>query len=82
MNTEQNKDAKDREKDNDRIETRNYVPGKNEAERKRQEDLETNRKRRKEGKLDDEEIDDELDQTFPASDPPSYSKPGNDRKGD
>ena len=25
-------------------------------------------------------IDEELDQTFPASDPPSYSKPGNDYK--
>ena len=23
-------------------------------------------------------IDEQLDQTFPASDPPSYSKPGND----
>lgn len=23
-------------------------------------------------------IDDQLDQSFPASDPPSYSKPGND----
>lgn len=26
----------------------------------------------------EERIDYELDQTFPASDPPSYSKPGND----
>lgn len=28
----------------------------------------------------EERIDYELDQTFPASDPPSYSKPGNDYK--
>ena len=28
----------------------------------------------------DRQIDEELDQTFPASDPPSYSKPGNDKK--
>lgn len=27
-----------------------------------------------------EEIDEELDQTFPASDPPSYSRPGNNEK--
>lgn len=26
----------------------------------------------------DERVDEELDQTFPASDPPSYSTPGND----
>lgn len=26
----------------------------------------------------DERVDQELDQTFPASDPPSYSTPGND----
>jgi len=26
----------------------------------------------------DEKIDEELDQSFPASDPPSYSQPGND----
>jgi len=28
------------------------------------------------------EIDDEIEQTFPASDPPSYSQPGNDKKTD
>lgn len=28
----------------------------------------------------EERIDAELDQSFPASDPPSYSKPGNDYK--
>ena len=27
----------------------------------------------------EEEIDDEIEQTFPASDPPSYSQPGNDK---
>lgn len=26
----------------------------------------------------EEKIDEELDQSFPASDPPSYSQPGND----
>jgi len=26
----------------------------------------------------EEEIDEQLEQTFPASDPPSYSQPGND----
>jgi hypothetical protein len=26
----------------------------------------------------EEKIDEELEQTFPASDPPSYSQPGND----
>ncbi|HLW19815.1 MAG TPA: hypothetical protein VKX33_07110 [Cyclobacteriaceae bacterium] len=30
----------------------------------------------------EEEIDEELEQTFPASDPPSYSKPGNDKDED
>jgi hypothetical protein len=36
------------------------------------------------GKKDkeEEEIDEELDQTFPASDPPSYSSPGNDKDAD
>lgn len=29
-------------------------------------------------KIIDERVDEELEQTFPASDPPSYSKPGND----
>ncbi|HEV2833320.1 MAG TPA: hypothetical protein VGW31_15175 [Hanamia sp.] len=32
----------------------------------------------KEKKSLEEKIDDELDQSFPASDPPSYSQPGND----
>ena len=32
----------------------------------------------KEKRKEEAEIDDELDQTFPASDPPSYSKPEND----
>jgi|GEM_PF-1257600 len=27
-----------------------------------------------------EDIDEELDQTFPASDPPSYSRPSNEKK--
>ncbi|HZW77207.1 MAG TPA: hypothetical protein VFF21_02745 [Flavobacteriaceae bacterium] len=31
-----------------------------------------------ERKAREDRIDYELDQTFPASDPPSYSKPGND----
>lgn len=31
-----------------------------------------------ERKTQEDKIDDQLDQTFPASDPPSYSKPGND----
>lgn len=30
-------------------------------------------------KKSEEEIDQELEQTFPASDPPSYSSPGNDK---
>jgi|GEM_PF-1285383 len=29
-------------------------------------------------KIIDERVDEELEQTFPASDPPSYSVPGND----
>lgn len=29
----------------------------------------------------DENLDRELEQTFPASDPPSHSSPGNDDKG-
>lgn len=29
-------------------------------------------------KTTDEKIDEQIDQSFPASDPPSYSKPGND----
>ena len=29
-------------------------------------------------KKQEAEIDEQLDQTFPASDPPSYSQPGND----
>lgn len=33
-------------------------------------------------KHQEEEIDEELEQTFPASDPPSYSKPGNDKGED
>jgi len=32
----------------------------------------------KEKKDREAKIDEQLDQTFPASDPPSYSKPGND----
>ena len=28
----------------------------------------------------EEELDEELEQTFPASDPPSYSKPGNTKE--
>ncbi len=32
----------------------------------------------KDKKEQEAKIDDQLDQTFPASDPPSYSKPGND----
>lgn len=29
-------------------------------------------------KTEEEEIDEQLEQTFPASDPPSYSQPGNE----
>ena len=36
----------------------------------------------KDKKSQEEEIDEELDQTFPASDPPSYSSPGNDKGAD
>lgn len=36
----------------------------------------------KDKKTREEEIDEELEQTFPASDPPSYSKPGNDKEED
>jgi|GEM_PF-1571119 len=36
----------------------------------------------KDKKNQEEEIDEELEQTFPASDPPSYSKPGNDKDAD
>lgn len=31
-------------------------------------------------KKQEEELDEELEQTFPASDPPSYSKPGNTKE--
>jgi len=31
-------------------------------------------------KKQEENIDEQLEQTFPASDPPSYSQPGSDRK--
>ena len=34
----------------------------------------------KKKKNQEEEIDEELEQTFPASDPPSYSKPGNTKE--
>lgn len=37
---------------------------------------------REEKKKSEEEIDEEIDQTFPASDPPSYSMPGNDKTED
>lgn len=30
----------------------------------------------------EKEIDEQIEQTFPASDPPSYSKPGNDSSKD
>jgi len=33
---------------------------------------------KKEKRKQEAEIDDQLEQTFPASDPPSYSQPGND----
>ena len=36
----------------------------------------------KEKRDQEEEIDEELEQTFPASDPPSYSNPGNDKDED
>jgi len=36
----------------------------------------------KDKKTQEEEIDEELERTFPASDPPSYSKPGNDKDAD
>lgn len=32
-------------------------------------------------KKQEEDLDRELEQTFPASDPPSHSRPGNDDKG-
>jgi len=37
------------------------------------------RESKDEQKKSEEEIDRELEQTFPASDPPSYSSPGNDK---
>ena len=37
------------------------------------------REERKKEKKSEEEIDEEIEQTFPASDPPSYSMPGNDK---
>lgn len=36
----------------------------------------------KEQKKSNRDIDREDEQSFPASDPPSYSKPGNDKKAD
>lgn len=39
---------------------------------------ETEKKGMVEKKKKEERIDEQLEQTFPASDPPSYSKPGND----
>lgn len=52
----------------------------NEEKRKPTEQEEGRTEERK--KSQEEEIDEELDQTFPASDPPSYSKPGNTKGED
>jgi hypothetical protein len=40
--------------------------------------IEQKSKGKEEKKKIEEKIDEELDQSFPASDPPSYSQPGND----
>ncbi len=52
-----------------------------ENERKRA-TSESDRLPKEDKKKQEEEIDEELDQTFPASDPPSYSSPGNDKDAD
>jgi hypothetical protein len=44
------------------------------SERKR----EINKEPAEENQKLEEKIDEELEETFPASDPPSYSQPGND----
>lgn len=53
----------------------------NEEKRKPTEQEEGRTEERKKSQ-EEEEIDEELDQTFPASDPPSYSKPGNTKGED
>lgn len=45
---------------------------------KRREESEDPKKEKK----SEDDIDEEVEQTFPASDPPSYSNPGNDKKAD
>ncbi|MGK6352023.1 hypothetical protein [Parapedobacter sp. DT-150] len=39
------------------------------------------KQKKNEKKQQERKIDEELEQTFPASDPPSYSQPGNDKSG-
>jgi len=47
----------------------------NPGKKKKKKDLTEEEIRRRERKIDEQ-----LEQTFPASDPPSYSQPGNDLK--
>lgn len=49
---------------------------------KNKHDAEADEKKQKEEsrKKAEQELDDEIEQTFPASDPPSYSQPHNDKK--
>jgi len=43
-----------------------------------QKDKQNTPEKKEEKEKIEEKIDEELEQTFPASDPPSYSQPGND----
>lgn len=45
---------------------------------KNKESAKEKKEREEKKKKREKEIDEEIEQTFPASDPPSYSKPGND----
>lgn len=47
---------------------------------KKTETTESEEDKKKRKIKEEEEIDEELKQTFPASDPPSYSQPGNGKK--
>lgn len=41
----------------------------------------TDKENKESKKKEEEDLDRELEQTFPASDPPSHSRPANDEKG-
>lgn len=62
------------------MENLNKTPNENEGENEQTE--EQKRKQEEQKRHREEKIDSQLEQSFPASDPPSYSQPGNELSDD